>query len=97
MLGCCVRRRSRVRRPVLPHASLLMCPARPRASLSQENAGGGPCMYAVAERLREWLQSHNEPAGSGSAYEEMQKRQKKAAEGDKGERRPCAQGETKAQ
>lgn len=51
----------------------------------QENAGGGPCMYAVAERLREWLQAHNEPAGSGSAYEEMLKRQKKAAEGDKGE------------
>ena len=37
---------------------------------AEENAGT-PLVYAVAERLREWLQEHNEPAGEGSAYEEM--------------------------
>jgi len=41
-----------------------------------EEHAGAPCMYAVAERLREWLQAHNEPPGSGSGYEEMVKRQR---------------------
>ena len=41
-------------------------------------------MYAVAERLREWLQRHNEPAGSGSGYDEMLKRQRVKAFGGTG-------------
>ena len=40
-----------------------------------DNAGA-PLVYVVAERVREWLQEHNEPAGEGSAYEEMTKRQR---------------------
>ena len=46
-------------------------------TVAEENAGA-PLCYAVAERLREWLQEHNEPAGEGSAYDEMLKRQRAA-------------------
>ena len=48
-------------------------------ALVAECAGGNagaPLVYVVAERVREWLQEHNEPAGEGSAYEEMLKRQR---------------------
>ena len=42
---------------------------------AEENIGT-PCIYTVVERLREWLVEHNEPAGEGSAYDEMVKRQR---------------------
>lgn len=78
-----------------PHSPPLPSPFPPAL---QENAGT-PCVYAVAERLREWLQAHNEPAGSGSAYDEMLKRQKAkdAPAGERGGRvtargRRCRQG-----
>ncbi len=45
------------------------------AAAAADNAGA-PCVYAVAERVREWLVEHNEPFGGGSAYEEMIRRQK---------------------
>lgn len=45
---------------------------------------GAPCVYAVAERLREWLQAHNDPPGSGSGYDEMLKRQRSKAAGGGG-------------
>ena len=53
------------------------------AASAAENAGT-PLVYVVAERVREWLQEHNEPAGEGSAYEEMLKRQRAKERGDAG-------------
>lgn len=37
---------------------------------------GMPSIYAALERCRDWLGEHNEPPGSGSAYDEMLKRQR---------------------
>lgn len=46
------------------------------ASTAEENVGSAS-VYTIAERLREWLQENNEPMGTGSAYEEMIKRQRR--------------------
>ncbi len=40
---------------------------------------GAPSIYEVTECIREWLLEHNEPQGSGSAYDEMIK-ERRAAE-----------------
>lgn len=37
---------------------------------------GSPMLFALVEVVREWLRSHNEPAGDGSSYDEMMKRRR---------------------
>lgn len=47
---------------------------------AQENLGA-PAVYAVAERVREWLVEHNEQPSDGSAFDEMMRRQRAKAGG----------------
>jgi hypothetical protein len=42
-------------------------------SAALENAGA-PYVFAVAERLREWLTAHNEKPSDGSAFDDMMRR-----------------------
>lgn len=50
---------------------------------AQENIGA-PAVYAVAERVREWLIEHNEQPSDGSAFDEMMRRQRAKASGGGG-------------
>lgn len=57
-----------------------------------ENAGA-PAVYAIAERVREWLVEQNEQPSDGSAFDEMMKRQRAK---DKGVAAAAEGGEGKA-
>jgi hypothetical protein len=66
----------------LSHAVGLSAPQlvelqRVAVGVAMEQAGA-PCVYNVAEALREWLTSHNERPSDGSAFDEMQRRQRAA-------------------
>lgn len=51
------------------------------AETAAENAGVA-MVYSIAERVRDWLREHNEPEGSGSAYDEMMKKQRQKAKAE---------------
>jgi len=44
----------------------------------EENAGA-PCIYAIAEAIREWLSENNVKPSDGSAFDEMMREKSKAA------------------
>ena len=44
-----------------------------------EGLVGMPMAFSICEAAKEWLVEHNEPAGDGSAYADMMRRQKDAA------------------
>lgn len=46
--------------------------------ISEENAGA-PCIYAIAEAIREWLSENNVKPSDGSAFDEMMREKSKAS------------------
>ena len=54
---------------------------------------GMPMAFSVCEAAKEWLVEHNEPAGDGSGYAAMMKRQKDAARAEEAADAAAAQAE----